>query len=174
MAFPLTLLFFGCVTQFVSKLRRALCKALKTFLYFLSMIKQSRKKLFLKLFLHMYMSTHQDKRPFKTVYKRNLNIPRPISAQSPVPAVESVCQNIQGIQTEVHKNLQSAAVKVSRNADKNLCSDAKKKKEKVWLSTKNIHLIVSSYKFAPCFFRPFMVFKQVNPVTYCLKLAPFN
>lgn len=42
-----------------------------------------------------------------------------------MPAVESVCQNILDIWTEVHKNFKSVAAKAEKNADKHRCLGSK-------------------------------------------------
>ncbi|MEE6517499.1 hypothetical protein FKM82_027737 [Ascaphus truei] len=89
---------------------------------------------------------------------------------SGVPAADNRILLLQDSWAKIQENLKRAVSLQKRQADQHRHAiPVYNPGQKVWLSTRNIHLKVPMAKFAPRYIRPFPVI-EVNPVDYRLRL----
>ncbi|MEE6526451.1 hypothetical protein FKM82_027115 [Ascaphus truei] len=186
-------------SQFVSKFWRAFCKKLNVALHFSSGYhpqtngQTERTNQSLEQFLHCFISDSQDNwldlLPWAEFAHNNLR--NESTLQSPflsnfgfhpstlpqsgpstgVPAAEERIRDLQASWSRIQDNLKWATAMKKKQADRHRQRPPDfAPGQKVWLSTKNIRLKVTSPKLAPRFIGPFPILKRINPVTYRLKL----
>ncbi|KAK3510980.1 hypothetical protein QTP70_027788 [Hemibagrus guttatus] len=90
---------------------------------------------------------------------------------SDIPAVEEWYRLSQEVWERVHVQLQRAARRQRIQADRRCRPHPSYQVgQKVWLSTRNLHLKLLCRKLSPKFIGPFEIIRQVNPVAYWLWL----
>ncbi|KAK3532853.1 hypothetical protein QTP70_000252 [Hemibagrus guttatus] len=88
-----------------------------------------------------------------------------------VPAVEEWYQRSQEVWERAHVHLQRAVRRQRIQADwHHRPHPSYRVGQKVWLSTRNLHLKLPCRKLSPRFIGPFEIIRQVNPVAYRLRL----
>ncbi len=92
---------------------------------------------------------------------------------SDVPAVDYWFRESERVWDEAHHHLQRARRRCKMTADlRRSDSPPYQTGQKVWLSTRDIRLRLPCKKLAPRYVGPFTIQKQINPVTFQVKLPP--
>ncbi len=92
---------------------------------------------------------------------------------SDVPAVDYWFRESERVWDEAHHNLRRAMGRRKLTADlQRSDSPPYQPGQKVWLCTRDIRLRLPCKKLAPRYVGPFIIQKQINPVTFQLKLPP--
>ncbi|KAI5625501.1 hypothetical protein C0J50_15047 [Silurus asotus] len=92
---------------------------------------------------------------------------------SNVPAVDAWFQEINRVWESAHNQLRRAVRNTRRHADaRRLESTQFHPGDRVWLSTRDLRLKLPCRKLSPRFIGPFKVVRQINDVSYRLKLPP--
>ncbi|KAM4038567.1 uncharacterized protein ACNLHF_016924 [Anomaloglossus baeobatrachus] len=87
------------------------------------------------------------------------------------PGADSAVQQLEEVWREVRHNVEVALGRQKRSADKRRSVGFNfQVGNKVWLSTKNIHLRIPSTKLGPKFIGPYEIIEIVNPVAFRLRL----
>uniref|UniRef100_A0A803KEW4 Chromo domain-containing protein n=1 Tax=Xenopus tropicalis TaxID=8364 RepID=A0A803KEW4_XENTR len=120
-------------------------------------------------------STHSStgESPFFVVFGYHPRVFSFSTTSSDVPAVDSLVNQFSSIWQRVQESLSTAVAIQKKAFDKHhKASPEYQVGDKVWLSSRNVPLKVSSSKFAPKYIGPFSVSEVINPNTVRLELPP--
>ncbi|KAK3568022.1 hypothetical protein QTP86_028613, partial [Hemibagrus guttatus] len=125
-------------------------------------------------FLRTYCSREQHRwrlTPFQCVLGYQPPLFPWLGEPSDVPAVEEWYRLSQEVWERAHVRLQRAVRRQRIQADRRRHPHPSYQVgQKVWLSTRNLHLKLPCQKLSPKFIGPFEIVRQVNPVAYRLRL----
>ncbi|XP_029452688.1 transmembrane protease serine 12-like [Rhinatrema bivittatum] len=169
-------------SQFVARYWRALCKCFKVKLSFSTAFhpqsngQTERMNRTLKAYIQAFINERQDNwselLPWaEFAYNNQVHAALPLDVPNASPAVQVTARQLQTLWHKIKKQLHHSAVSAKQAADRHRRpAPIYQPGDRVWLSTKNIHLRLPSRRFAPKFCGPFRVAERVGLVSYRLRL----